>query len=88
MAPEQTVAQVAGEEEPARHLLLFVFAAAASAVVPFAVSAFTTGAVNAVAWFAFCIAAAAAVIGTVAGAIRLGEWVFRGARREVTVGSD
>ncbi len=87
MEPEQPVVQVTGEEEPVRHLLLFVLAAV-SAVLPFAVSAFTTGAVNTVAWFAFCIAAAAAVMGAFACALRLGDWWFQRARRTVTVRSD
>ncbi len=74
--------------EPLRHLLVFVLAAAASAVVPFAVSAFTTGAANTVFWFAFLIAAAAAVMGSIACILRFGDWVFRRARRTVSVRSD
>ena len=87
MEPEQTTAATADGEEPLRHLFLFVLAAAASAVVPFAISSITTGAVNGVTWFAFCIAAAAAVMGAIACLVRLGDWVFRRARRPARVRS-
>lgn len=76
-----------GDEEPLHHLLLFVVAAVASAVVPFAVAAATTGAVNAVTWLAFCLAAAGAVMGGVACFLRFGSWAFERARRR-TLRSD
>ena len=31
-------------------------------------------------WFAFCVAAAAAILGGIAVFLRLGDWVFRRAR--------
>lgn len=63
--------------------MIFVVAAAAAAVLPFAVAAFTTGAVNAVSWFAFCVLAAGAIMGGVACVLRLGNWAFERARRPV-----
>ena len=71
-------------EEPVRHLVVFVLVALVSAVVPFAIASVTTGAVNAVTWFAFCMAAAAAILGTIACVLRFGDWAFRRARRSVS----
>jgi hypothetical protein len=78
-----TTQPAAPDEEPLRHLVLFVAAAVASAAVPFVVAAFTTGAVNAVTWFAICVAAAGAVMGAVACFLRFGNWAFERARRPI-----
>jgi hypothetical protein len=68
-------------QEPLRHLVVFVLVALAAAAVPFAVAVATTGAVNSLTWFAFCIAAAAAIMGAVACLLRAGDWAFQRARR-------
>jgi hypothetical protein len=81
MQREAEIRLTTGDEEPLRHLLVFVLVALASAVVPFVVAGATTGAVNSVTWFAFCIAAAGAMIGGIACVLRFGDWVLRRARR-------
>ncbi len=84
MELQSSTRPAADDEEPLRHLVLFVVAATASAVIPFAVSSATTGAVNTLFWFAFCVAAAGAVMGGIACALRLGDWAFRRARRSAS----
>ena len=75
-------------EEPLRHLVVFVLVALAAAAVPFAVAAATTGAVNSLTWFAFCIAAAAAIMGGIACLLRAGDWAFQRAPRSAKRPSD
>ncbi len=86
MELEATNRPTTGNEEPVGHLLAFVLAALATAVVPFAVASATTGALNSVTWFAFCLAAAAAIMGAIAVVLRFGDWVFRRARGSATKG--
>ncbi len=81
MQTEAEIRPTSEGEEPLRHLLVFVLVALASAVVPFAVAGATTGALNSVTWFAFCIAAAGAILGGIAYLLRVGDWAFQRARR-------
>jgi hypothetical protein len=83
---EATNRSTTGDEEPVGHLLAFVLVALATAVVPFAVASATTGALNSITWFAFCVAAAAAIMGAIALVLRLGDWVFWRGRRPATKG--
>jgi hypothetical protein len=86
MTLEVTNRPTTDEEEPLGHLVAFVLVALATAVVPFAVASVTTGALNGITWFAFCIAAAAAIMGAIAVVLRFGDWVFWRARRSVRKG--
>ena len=81
MQSELEIRPTSEGEEPLRHLVVFVLVALASAVVPFAVAAATTGAVNSLTWFAFCIAAAGSIMGGIACLLRAGDWAFHRARR-------
>ncbi|HEV3401180.1 MAG TPA: hypothetical protein VG078_05115 [Acidimicrobiales bacterium] len=79
--PQVEIRPTSEGEEPLRHLVVFVLVAIAAAAVPFAASVATSGAVNSLTWFAFCIAAAAAVMGGIACLLRAGDWAFQRARR-------
>jgi hypothetical protein len=85
-APTRPTRPTTDDDEPASQLLFFVLFAVAACVVPFAVASLTTGALNSITWFAFCVAAAAAIMGAIALFLRLGDWALGRARRSVRKG--